>query len=322
MNTGSLSLKNGFFKDLVKPGKFVWLVLVLLLVVSAVSTPIFLTTRNLRNVFLIQPIGLAIATLGQTVVMISGNIDMSIGASISLLTTLTAGLFKDIPGISPVIVIVIIMGLGLLIGSINGFLTVFLKIPAFMATLATMSLIQGSIFFYTKRPIGGIPKSFRFLAEARVLGIPICFFYFLIIFLLVFILLRKHKLGNHLYAVGSDSYIAGISGISVNKIKMLAFMSGGVLVALASVFLSSRMGGGGPTTGNGYELDTITSSVIGGISLAGGQGNLPGAIGGVLILTIFSNFMNLMDINPYIQMFLKGLILILAVAFYAKKDSE
>lgn len=99
-------------------------------------------------------------------------------------------------------------------------------------------------------------------------------------------------------------------------------MSGGVLVALASVFLSSRMGGGGPTTGNGYELDTITSSVIGGISLAGGQGNLPGAIGGVLILTIFSNFMNLMDINPYIQMFLKGLILILAVAFYAKKDSE
>ena len=114
--------------------------------------------------------------------MISGNIDMSVGAAVSLLTTMAAGLFRDIPEISPVVVSLLILGTGLLIGALNGFLAVILRIPAFMATLATMSLLQGVIFFYTKRPIGGIPKSFRFLASYKLAGIPVCFFYFLIIF--------------------------------------------------------------------------------------------------------------------------------------------
>lgn len=309
-------------KELVKPGKFVWLILGLLLITSSLSSPIFLSSRNLRNVFLIQPIGLAIATLGQSVVMISGNIDMSIGSAVSLMTTMAAGLFRDVPDISPFLVSLIIIATGVLIGALNGFLSVILRIPAFMATLATSSLLQGIIFFYTKRPIGGIPKSFRFLASHKLAGIPICFFYFLVIFLIMSALLNKHRFGNHLYATGSDDYIAGISGIPIAKIKMQAYLLGGALVALASLFLSSRMGGGGPTTGDGYELDTITAAVIGGISLAGGEGKLLSAVGGVFILMIFANFMNLMDINPYIQMFLKGLILILAVAFYAKKDSE
>ncbi len=309
-------------KELVKPGKFVWLLFALLFLASAVSSPIFLTYRNLRNVFLVQPIGLGIATLSQSVVMISGNIDMSIGAAVSLMTTMAAGLFRDIPGISPVFVCLVVILTGIVIGGFNGFLVVRLRIPAFMATLATMSLLQGAIFFYTKRPIGGIPKSFRFLASYRLGGIPVSIFYFILIFLLVLLVVRKHRFGNHLYAVGSDSFIAGISGINVNRVKIMAYLLGGALVALASLFLSSRMGGGGPTTGDGYELDTITSAVIGGVSLAGGEGRLLGAVGGVLILTIFSNFMNLLDINPYIQMFLKGLILILAVSFYARKESE
>ena len=323
MNQKTLNLKKSLSpKELVKPGKFVWLIFILLFAASALSSPIFLTYRNLRNVFLIQPIGLGIATLAQAVVMISGNIDMSIGAAVSLMTTMAAGLFKDIPGINPLIVSLLIILTGLIIGGFNGFLVVKLKIPAFMATLATMSLLQGIIFFYTKRPIGGIPKSFRYLASYRMFGIPICIFYFLIIFILVLLLVKKHRFGNHLYAVGSDSFIAGISGIPTNGVKVRAYLLGGVLVGLASLFLSSRMGGGGPTTGDGYELDTITSAVIGGVSLAGGEGKLLGAVGGVLILTIFSNFMNLLDINPYLQMFLKGMILILAVAFYAKKESE
>ncbi|MDC7235640.1 MAG: ABC transporter permease [Spirochaetales bacterium] len=319
----NLSVKNIINpKELVKPGKFVWLILIVMLIASSVSSPIFLTSRNLRNVFLIQPIGLAIATMAQSVVMISGNIDMSIASAVSLMTTMAAGLFRDIPDISPFTVSLLLLLTGIAIGALNGFMAVILRIPAFMATLATSSLLQGVIFFYTKRPIGGIPKSFRFLASYKVAGIPICFFYFLIIFLVMAALLNRHRFGNHLYATGSDDYIAGISGIPVVRVKMQAYLLGGALVALASIFLSSRMGGGGPTTGDGYELDTITAAVIGGISLAGGEGKLMGAIGGVFILMIFSNFMNLMDINPYIQMFLKGMILILAVAFYAKKDSE
>ena len=269
----------------------------------------------MKNILLIQPVGLGIAALAQALVMLSGGIDMSIGAAVSLLTTLAAGFFKTIPGINPGMVFLMIIGVALLIGCLNGFLVVTLRIPAFMGTLATSSILQGLIYFYTKKPIGGIPKSFRVLAEGTVLGVPISFVFFLIIFVIVFLLLRQHKLGKLVYAVGSDQYVSQISGIAVNRVRFLTYVFGGLLVGLASAFLAARMGGGGPTAGSNYELDTITAAVIGGISLAGGVGNPLGIIGGVLTLTIFSNIMNLLDINPYIQMFLKGAILILAVVF-------
>ncbi len=294
---------------------FVWVILGSLLLFSAVSNPIFLTFRNMKNIFLIQPVGLGIASLGQAVVMISGGIDMSIGAAVSLLTTLAAGFYKAFPEADIFTVFMVITFGGMMIGVLNGFFVVVLRIPAFMGTLATMSILQGIIYFFTKKPIGGIPKSFRYIAEGKFLGVPVSFLYFVLIFIFVFLLLRKQKIGKHIYAVGSDSYISQISGIPIQKIRFLAFILGGFLVGLASVFLSARMGGGGPTAGNGYELDTITACVIGGIALSGGVGNPVGIIGGVLTLAIFSNIMNLLDINPYIQMFLKGVILILAVSF-------
>ncbi|NQT59735.1 MAG: ABC transporter permease [Bacteroidetes bacterium] len=310
--------KRGFLKF--SPDNFVWYILAALLIFSSVSSPIFLTFRNMKNVFLIQPVGLGIAALAQALVMISGGIDMSIGAAVSLLTTMAAAIFSTIPEVSVVTVFFSIIFVSLLIGCLNGFLVVFLRIPAFMGTLATSSILQGLIYFYTKKPIGGIPRSFRFIAEGKFLGIPVSFLFFLIIFIVVFLLLRKHKGGKLIYAVGSDQHISQISGIAVRKVRFFTYVLGGMLVGLASVFLAARMGGGGPTTGSGYALDTITASVIGGISLAGGFGNPMGVVGGVLTLTIFSNIMNLLDINPYIQMFLKGLILILAVAFNKKKE--
>ncbi len=318
-STGLYVKRRSLLQSITSPGVFVWLLFVLLMVTCIITSEFFFTWRNIRNVFFVQAIGLSIATLAQVLVIISGNIDMSIGAAISLLTTLAAALFRDIPGINPFLVGVIIVAAGMLIGGLNALLTVILRIPAFMGTLATMSLLQGLIFFYTKTPIGGIPKSFRLLAQIKWFGIPVCFIYFLAIFLLVALLVRKHKFGNHLFAVGSDSYIAEISGIAVRRVKIYAFLLAGMLVALAAIFLASRMAGGGPTTGNGYELDTITAAVIGGVSLAGGEGTLLGAVGGVLILTIFSNYMNMLNVSSYIQMLLKGLILILAVSFYAKK---
>ncbi len=309
-------------QKITRPGNFVWFIFTLLLIICLLSSPFFFTARNLKNVFLIQSIGLSIVTLAQVLIIISGNIDMSVGAAVSLLTTLAAGLFRDLPGIDPFLVAVIIISAGLLIGGLNAFLTVILRIPSFMGTLATMSLLQGLIFFYTKTPIGGIPKSFRLLAKYKIAGIPVCFIYFLLIFGIVALIIRKHRFGTHLYAVGSDSYIAEISGIAVRRVKIYAFLLAGSLVSFAAIFLASRMAGGGPTTGSGYELDTITAAVIGGVSLSGGEGTLLGAIGGVLILTIFSNLMNLLNISSYIQMLLKGLILIIAVSFYAKKNNE
>jgi len=316
----SLNNKGRYFS--LSSQNFVWIILGSLILFSSVSSPVFLTYRNMKNIFLIQPVGLGIASLGQAVVMISGGIDMSMGAAVSLLTTLAAGLYKAFPEVSIFVVFIIIAFAGVLIGALNGFFVVVLRIPAFMGTLATMSILQGIIYFFTKKPIGGIPRSFRYIAEGKILGIPVSFVYFVLIFIIVYLLMRKHKIGKYIYSVGSDSYISKISGISIQKIRFLAFIIGGFLVGLASVFLSARMGGGGPTAGSGYELDTITACVIGGIALSGGIGNPVGVIGGVLTLSIFSNIMNLLDINPYIQMFLKGVILILAVSFTKEKKRK
>ncbi len=307
---------------LTDPGVFVWILLIAIIIFSAVANPIFLRARNLKNVFLIQPVGLGLASLGQAVIIISGGIDMSIGAAVSLLTSVAGGLYRDFPEISVMTVFLIIAAMGLLIGLMNGLLVVKLKIAPFMATLATMSVIQGGIFIYTKKTIGGIPKSFRFIAEGSVGPVPFCFLYLAVIFALVLVLMNRSRYGRHLYAVGANEWVASITGIAVERVKLSAYLLGGLLTGLASVFLAGRMGGGGPLVGKGYELDTITAVVIGGISLSGGDGNIAGAIGGVLILSIFSNLMNLLDVNPYIQMLLKGVILITAVFFYSAKDAK
>ncbi len=301
------------------PGIFVWLLLAAIIVLSILANPMFIRARNLKNVFLIQPVGIGLASLGQAVVIISGGIDMSVGAAVSFLTSIAGGLFRDFPEIGVLPVMLIIAALGLLIGLVNGLLVVKLKIAPFMATLATMSVIQGGIFIYTKKTIGGIPKSFRFIAEGSLGGIPVCFLYFAVIFVLALILMNRSRFGRHLYAVGANEWVSAITGIAVDRVKLSAYLLGGLLTGLASVFLAGRMGGGGPLVGKGYELDTITAVVIGGVSLSGGEGNIAGAVGGVLILAIFSNMMNILDVSPYIQMLLKGLILITAVFFYSTK---
>ncbi len=301
---------------------FIWILLVCLLFFGAFSSSTFTTGRNLRNVFLIQPMGLGVASLAQALVVISGGIDMSIGASVSLLTTMVAGLYKSHPQISPVAVVAVILLAGAAIGLLNALFAVILRIPAFMATLATMLILQGTLYSYTMKPIGGIPKTFRALAETRLLGIPTGFLIFLAVFGIVSLILYRHRYGKLLYAVGSDREVCLLSGIPVDKVRLAAYVASGVLVGVAALLLAARMGGGGPTAGANYELDTITVVVMGGVSLAGGRGGTFGIVGGVLTLSIFSNVMNLLDINPYVQTFLKGLILILAVSFSSVKKKK
>ena len=128
-----------------------------------------------------------------------------------------------------------------------------------------------------------------------------------------------NRLGKHIYAVGSDPYVSQISGIPVRRVRFLSYLICGILVGVASAFMASRLGGGGPKVGVGYELDSITAAVIGGVSLAGGSGSVLGTFAGVLIIGVFYNIMNLLSVNAYLQIVLKGLVLIAAVSFYAKR---
>lgn len=323
MNTSGIKASDTFIvrtrEKLADPQSLVWIILGILIIFCIFASPLFLNPRNLRNVFLIQPIGLGFASLGQALVVISGGIDLSVGAVISLLTSIAAGIYQAYPEISPIYVVLIIIALGAGTGMINGFIVVKLKVTPFMATIATMSIFQGVVLFYAKKTIGGIPRSYRFISDGELMGIPFSIILFIAVIALCHYLLRKNKLGKHVYAVGSDPYVSGISGIPVDRVRFLSYMMSGVLIGIAAVYLSARFGGGGPKLGVGYELDSITAVVIGGVSLAGGIGNVLGAFAGVLIIAVFSNIMNLLNVNSFLQIVLKGVVLIIAVSFYSKK---
>jgi len=304
---------------LADPAVLVWVILAVLVLCCALASPLFLEPENLGNVFLVQSTGLGLATLAQAIVVISGGIDLSIGAVISLLTSLAAGLYRGHPGLHPLLVVLYLVALGAATGALNGFVVVRMKVTPFMATLATMSLFQGAVLFYAPRTIGGIPRTYRFLSDGLVGGVPFSIVLFGAVLAACHTLLRKNRLGRHIYAVGADPYVAGISGIPVRRTRFLAYLIAGVLVGIAAAFMTARMGGGGPKVGVGYELDSITAVVIGGVSLAGGAGSLVGTFAGVLIIGVFYNLMNLLSVNAYLQIVLKGLVLVLAVSFYAKR---
>lgn len=299
-------------------GNLVWIVLIALVLFALFAIPIFRHPLNLTNV-LKQSIGLGITALGQTFAVLGGGIDLSIGSMISLMTTLIAGTFKSHPETPMWLIIMIILALGTLLGMINALIIVKLKVTPFITTLGTMSVFQGIVLFYSKIPLGGVSKRFRFIADGRLSVFPFSVLLFLILIIGCYLILNFHKIGRHIYAVGSNEYVARLSGIAVSRVKFFAYTICGLLAAVASIYLAARMAGGGPRIGTGYELDSITAIVIGGISLAGGTGSIVGGFGGVLILTIFNNIMNLLDVNPYYQIVLKGSLLILAVSLYKNR---
>ncbi len=312
-------VKRPWYRRLAEPGTLVWLILGLLVVFCLIASPLFLGVENLRNVFMIQPIGLGLASLGQAVVVISGGIDLSVGSVISLRARSPRGCTRPRPRPIPVLVVLLLVLVGAAAGSINGLLVVALRIPPFMATFATMSLFQGAVLFYAPRTIGGIPAAYRFIADGAVAGIPVGIILFVAVLAACWYLMRRNRLGRHIYAVGADPFVSQISGIPVRRVRFLAYLVCGMLVGVAAAFMTARFGGGGPKVGTGYELDSITAVVIGGVSLAGGSGGLFGAFAGVLIIGVFYNIMNLLSVNAYLQTVLKGVVLIVAVSFYAKR---
>jgi ribose transport system permease protein len=308
-----------WYRRLTEPGILVWLILAVLVIFCLSASPLFLGVDNLRNVFMIQPIGLGLASLGQAIVVIAGGIDLSVGSVVSLLSSLAAGLYRAQQGIHPVVMALFLIALGAAAGSINGLIVVGLRVPPFMATFATMSLFQGAVLFYAPRTIGGIPAAYRFIADGTILGVPFSIILFAVVMLAGLYLMRRNRLGRHLYAVGADPFVSQISGIPVRRVRFLSYLICGALVGVAATFMTARFGGGGPKVGTGYELDSITAVVIGGVSLAGGAGSLLATFAGVLIIGVFYNIMNLLSVNAYLQIVLKGLVLIIAVSFYAKR---
>ena len=287
--------------------------LLLLMLVFFILSPYFLTVDNLLTVAT-QTAVIAIIAIGQTFVLITGGIDLSIGSNIAL-SAMVAGVFMR-AGLPVPVAILAGLVTGMLSGTVNGIFVAFGKLPPFIATLGTMTIARGLSFTLTKAlPIANLPKSFTVYGTDRTLGIPNQVIIMVVLFIIFGFILAKTKLGRHVYAVGSNFEAARLSGVNTRKVQMAVYIISGLLAALAGLIMAARIITAQPGSGDGYELDAVASSVIGGVSTMGGEGIMAGTFIGAFVIGVLRNGLNLISVSPYIQKIVIGIVIVASVFF-------
>ncbi|NLS02958.1 ABC transporter permease [Rhizobium sp. P32RR-XVIII] len=292
--------------------------LVILFATGVLVSDRFGTTRNIFNVYE-QSTGLALVSLGQTLAVLTGGIDLSVGSVISLASMLTSGLINgDQSMVVPVIAGVLL--LGILIGAVNGGVIIATGVHPLIVTLGTGAVIQGVALLYGLGPIGKVPKGFDYFAYGRLPGgLSIGATFAVVLSLLAAFLLVKTRLGRYIYAVGDDPHAATLMGLPKTRVILLVYMLSGLFAALTGVYLVSRFGVGQPYTGANYTLASITPVVVGGTMLAGGRGGVMGTLLGVYLVSLLNNLLNFLGVSTHIQLVAQGLVIIAAVSVYVEK---
>ena len=291
-------------------------------ILASVFVDDFFNSSNIIN--LVRQISfLAIIGLGQFFVILIGGIDMSVGATVGLVSIVLANLMS-VHQYSIFVAITIVLVIALLIGFINGLISVYGHVTPFIATLITMIIITGVNYLYSNGiPISGLPSEFNFLGAGYVGPIPFPIIVLFVIGLLCYILTTNMKVGRSFYAVGGNLEASKLSGINVNKIRIYAFMLSSLLAGVGAVLITSRTMSGQPAIGESMLFDIITIVVLGGTSLTGGRGKVIGVIVAALILGIIDNVMVLTGIDAYWQQVVKGVILgiVVLIDSHSKKNS-
>ncbi|WP_233407989.1 ABC transporter permease [Marinomonas spartinae] len=289
--------------------------LILLCVGFSLSSEYFFTLRNWLNI-LDQITVLGIVSIGMTAVIIIGGIDLSVGSSLAL-AMMMAGWLERIVGLPLEVSIFLGIMTGALCGLCSGLLIIWAKLPAFIATLAMMSVARGIANLLTDgRQVVGYPDWFTNFATVRLFGfVSITMLLFVVLAVLAGLYLRFRANGRNLYAIGGSTEVARLSGIAVNKITLIVYGVSGLLAGIAAMTLMARLDSSQPSAGVGLELDTIAAVVIGGASLNGGVGSIAGTIVGVLIIGILRNGLNLLGVSPFFQMVIIGVVIAVAVSF-------
>lgn len=292
----------------------VLLATVLLIIIFSILSPYFLSVQNFINIFR-QSAPLAMVAVGITIVIISGGIDLSVASNISLTSVILAMLLVKYGMPLPVSIVMVII-LGMLLGLFNGFLVTTLKIPAIIATLATAMTFSGIAFTITQGYSINLPveSAVKYLGSGKIWLIPVSIILVVIVYFIVQLILQNTGFGRIVYGLGGNVEAVYLSGISVKKYTLIIYMVCGFFAAFASILLTARVANGHPNNGGGMELDAIAAAVLGGTSIYGGVGNVWGTLIGVLTMTIIMNGLDLLNINPYIQVIVKGLVLAAAVA--------
>ncbi|HEY4326425.1 MAG TPA: ribose ABC transporter permease [Mucilaginibacter sp.] len=296
--------------------------LIVLCVVLSILSDKFLTADNGWNVMRQISVNICIA-VGMTLVVLTSGIDLSVGSVLALCGAITAGLLKngiEIPSnnlfIGFTVLGAIVMGLlvGSIIGAANGYTITRFKVPPFVATLAMLTIARGLTMLYTKGfPISVLGDNFAQIGTGWFIGIPVPVWISVIVVLAAVAVTSKTPLGRYIYAIGGNENAARLSGININRVKIIVYSMAGALAAVGGMIVTSRLDSAQPNAGISYELDAIAAVVIGGTSLSGGRGSIWGTVLGAVIIGVLNNGLVLLNVSPFWQQVVKGLVILLAV---------
>ena len=303
-----------------------YIALVLLFIISSIASPvIFPTFSNVTNI-LRQASVMGMVSIGMTVVLLVGGIDLSVTYIMALCACIMANMMEvqaasgsNGPAIGPLL---LVLAIGAFVGFINGSIIVLRGAEPFIITLGTGQVIHGITYLYTKGAPGGTVTEFwkNFGSEGFLDMIPWAVILYAVMMVVFLVLLHKTVFGRHIYAIGSNEEAARLTGIKTKVNKIMAYVLCGFTAALAGVMLLARVRVGEPNGSSGYDMDAIAAVVIGGTAMSGGRGGLAGTLAGVLIMAIMNNILNLIGADPNLQIVIKGLIILIAVLIQRKND--
>lgn len=289
--------------------------LALLVLVTVVDNPAFLSPQSLRDLVLGAAV-LVVLAVGQTVVVVSRNIDLSVGSVLGLAAFATGELLSSAPGTPIALVVLLGVGVGALCGAVNGALVAVARVPALVITLGTLYVFRGLDHSWAKgRQVNAsdLPRDFLRLGTSTVLGVPVPALVAVAVVLVVGFALRSYRSGRELYAIGSEPVAARLSGIPVGRRVFTAFVVCGASAGLAGVLYAARFGTVDATTGTGIELQVVAAAVVGGVAIFGGSGTAYGAALGALLLTTIGSSLAVLRINPFWQQAAVGALILAAI---------
>jgi ribose/xylose/arabinose/galactoside ABC-type transport system permease subunit len=293
------------------------LVLLVLIAVTAILSPAFMTGNNISNM-LLQAAPLGIVVIGQAMVILVRGLDLSVAsvmATAAVVATSFSGQNSD-----AFAVFVVAMTIGMVTGLVNGLLITKRNVSPFLATLATMTLLQGLRFAYTQgAPSGNVPPIYRVLGSQTFYGVPYNMMILLVLAVVFSALLQKSTYGRRVYLTGGNPVMARLVGINADRITIASYVISGALAALAGLIYSGFVGIVDNWVGRGFELDSIVAAVMGGVALSGGRGSIVGGLFGAAILVVVFNAVLMIGFPIEFQIIIKGLVIIVAAAFYVRK---
>lgn len=319
--------QNGCVQNLIayskKDGNRNVLLLIIYLIAQTIffgiATPYFLTMSNIQNIMR-QTAELGMVTIPLAIILMTGNIDLSIGSVMGVCAISLARFLKM--GLSIPVAVLLAIIIGMLLGAVNGTLVAKFNLEGIVATLGMQVMLRGVCYILTGgRPVSGLPKEFLSISKVSLGIIPLSFIVMIIIFLIAIFIMQKTTFGIKIHAIGYNSVTSTFSGINAKKIKFLLFTLSGAVAALASMFMLARFASAESEFASGYDTDTLTSLLIGGISIAGGSGNMVGAFLGFIAISTLRNGLNHMGVSSIYQQFILGaLIILFAINWKKKRD--